>query len=96
MKRDGIANQSLFDGPIGITINSADGSIYITDSDGNRIRKLFRLHWTKETHSQFPSSIQSRISTIMKMSTRIGTEFNKLPRDILFAIIQILSLIDNY
>ena len=92
---DGIANQSLFDEPYGITVNPEDGSIYINEYTGYRIRKLFRLHWTKERHSQFPLSIRIRISTIMKMSTRIGSKFSKLPRDILFVIIQILSLIDN-
>ena len=93
---DGIANQSLFNGPYGVTVNPKDGSIYIADHLGHRIRKLFKLHWTKERHSHFPLSTRNQISTVMKMSTRIGTEFNKLPRDILFVIIQILSLIDNY
>jgi hypothetical protein len=93
MKRDGIAHQALLNGPFGVTVNPKDGAIYITEYYGNRIRKLFRLHWTKETHSQFPSSIRNQISTVMKMSTRIGTAFYKLPRDILFVIIQLLSLI---
>ena len=93
---DGVSNQSLFDVPYGITVNPEDGSIYITEYTGHQIRKLFRLQWTKETHSHFPPSIRNRISTILKMSTRIGSVFSKLPRDILFAIIQILSVIDNY
>ena len=96
MKRDGIANQSLFDGPFGVAVNPKDGSVYISEYFGDRIRKLFRLHWTREMHSQFPSSIRNQISTIMKMSTRIGTLFSKLPRDILFVIIQLLSVIEDY
>ncbi len=94
-ERDGLAHQSLLDGPWGITVNLLNQSIYITEYSGHRIRKLFRLQWTKEIHSQFTSSIRNQILTIMTMSVRRGTLFNKLPRDILFAIIQILSTIDN-
>ena len=93
--RDGEARQLRFSGPAGIAVNPEDGSIYISEYNGHRIRKIFILHWTKETHSQFPLSTKNRIVTIMEMSVQQGTQFNKLPRDVTFVIIQILSLIET-
>jgi hypothetical protein len=92
-ERDGLANQSLFKSPYGITVNSKDGSIYITEIYGHRIRKLFKVEWTKGTHFLFPHSTRTEIDTIVKMSHRRGTHFSKLPRDIIYVIIQVLSLL---
>ena len=55
----------------------------------------FRLNGQRKV-ILFPLSSRQRISTILNMSHRRGTLFNRLPRDLLFVIIQTLSLIDDH
>jgi hypothetical protein len=90
MSRDGPAHEALFEVPQGIAVDSK-GNIFVTEYDGNRIRKICRVNWSEKSHKLFDECTRKAIGATLVLWQREGTFFNLLPREILFAVFDFIS-----
>ena len=89
MNRDGPAHQALFHNPIGVAVDE-EGTIYVTESLGQRVRKIFKMNWSKENHKLFDQSTKQRIKAVMLLSRRESLIY-RLPLDVIFILFNLIQ-----
>jgi len=75
---DGFAKNALLNYSYGVTSDS-QGDIYFTD--GNKIKKMYKIHWTPTTHSFFPV-VEKKVICLMTVLHSKSSMLHQLPKDI--------------